>query len=76
MRTLADIGPAKLLADEQDLLRETADALLFSEDAAVESRDAALAMIDRLVASDRWTEERATALRRDLAACGPPALVA
>lgn len=76
MQTLTDLGPAKLLADEQELLRETADELLFSEDGAVEARDRAGALIARLVESGRWSDERADQLRRDLEACGPPSLVA
>lgn len=80
MRTLADIGPTKLLADEQELLRETADALLFSEgntdEAAIEAREAAVALLERLVESGRWTDERAAELVRDLEACGPHSLVA
>ncbi|MBA2261778.1 MAG: hypothetical protein H0W03_03805, partial [Solirubrobacterales bacterium] len=44
MRTLADVGPAKLLADEQDLIRESADELLFDSPEA----PAALQAVDDL----------------------------
>jgi hypothetical protein len=79
MDTLAELGPVKLHADEVDRLRETADTLLFTEDMA--SDDARTAtreardVIDRLVESGRWTEERAGRLADDLAACGPLAAV-
>lgn len=74
--TLAEIGPTKLQPAEQDLLREAADTLLFSEDVATDplASDALHEvdqLLDRLVASDRWTAERAEELRRDLEACGP-----
>jgi len=79
MQTLAELGPAKLLDDEVDRLRDAADTLLFTEDmadddaqtASREARD----VIDHLVDSGRWTEERAARLGDDLAACGPLAPV-
>ena len=79
MNTLADLGPAKLLDDEVDRLREAADTLLFTEDMADDNarnaiRDAR-GVIDHLVDSGRWTEERAGRLADDLAACGPLAPV-
>ena len=79
MHTLADIGPTKLLAGEQDLVRETADALFFCEaatdEAAIEALENALSTLEQLVESGRWTEERASELAHDLEACGPGALV-
>ena len=78
MDTLADLGPAKLLDDEADRLRETADTLLFTEDMGDDARAAtedARSVIDHLVSSGRWTEERAGRLADDLAACGPLAHV-
>ncbi|HEX6021343.1 MAG TPA: hypothetical protein VFZ00_05060 [Solirubrobacter sp.] len=80
MRTLADLGPTKLLPEEQERLREAADTLLFCEDPHDEAAVAALrdarALIDHLIASERWSAERADRLAEDLAACGPMALVA
>jgi hypothetical protein len=32
VKTLDDLGPTKLLADEQETIRSAADALLFEED--------------------------------------------
>lgn len=79
-RTLAELGPVKLLDDELNRLREAADTLLFSEDinddAATSALDDARSVIDNLVDSGRWTEERASQLADDLAACGPLAPVA
>ena len=75
MRTLAELGPSKLLAGEQERLREAADSLLFCEsveaDALLQAPSDAHELIERLVASGRWTEERANRLSDDLAACGP-----
>jgi hypothetical protein len=74
-RTLADLGPTKLLADEQRRVREAADTLLFCEDAQDEVAVAALAdvraVVDHLIETGRWTEERAARLADDIAACGP-----
>jgi hypothetical protein len=79
-RTFAELGRTKLLAGEQERLREAADTLLFCEDPADEAAASAIgdarAVIDHLVATGRWTEERAGRLADDLAACGPLALVA
>ena len=80
IHTLSELGPTKLLADEQARLREAADTLLFSEDittpAAVEAIDDSRAVLEHLVECDRWTEERAALLADDLADCGPLAAVA
>jgi hypothetical protein len=79
MRTLAELGPTKLLPREQEQLREAADTLLFCEDPSDETAVAALrdvrAVTDHLIASERWSEERASRLADDLAVCGPLALV-
>jgi transcription termination factor NusB len=74
--TLADVGPTKLQPAEQAILREAADTLLFCEDvtadaAVEEAMDAVDELLDRLIASDRWTSERAEELRRDIEDCGP-----
>ena len=80
MQTLVELGPTKLLDDEVDRLREAADTLLFTEnmadDAAVVATREARSVIDNLVDSGRWSEERANRLADDLAACGPLAPVA
>jgi hypothetical protein len=74
--TLADVGPTKLQPAEQDLVREAADTLLFCEDvtadpAATDALDSVDALLERLVAAERWSAERAEELRRDVEACGP-----
>jgi hypothetical protein len=77
MKALADLGPAKLHADEQELIREAADTLLFTEDASAEP---ALDRVDQLVSgmvdSDRLLEETADRLMSDLEDCGPAPAVA
>jgi hypothetical protein len=74
-RTLAEIGPAKLLPAEQDRIRDAADTLLFSETGDAPGAEHAVRDIDNLtrhlVASGRWTDERAQDLRDDVSACGP-----
>jgi hypothetical protein len=78
VKTLEDLGPAKLQTAEQDRIREAADTLIFA--AEPEEARAALehieALAEHLVASDRWTPERAQQLLEDLADCGPVAPVA
>ncbi len=78
VKTLDELGPTKLQPAEQDRIREAADTLIFAS-SANESRDALRdvdALAEHLVASGRWTQERADALVDDLATCGPVASVA
>jgi hypothetical protein len=78
IRTLEDLGPAKLLPVEQERIRDAADNLIFAADS--DDAWAALADVDalaeHLVATDRWSEERAAELAQDVLACGPLAPVA
>lgn len=78
MKTLRDVAPAKLQPGEQDRIRSAADTLIFAAD--VEEVRATLRdladLVENLVASGRWTEERMDALVADLLACGPLALAA
>ena len=73
VKTLEDLGPTKLQPAEQERVREAADTLIFAA-GLDEARDV-MADIDtlaeHLVASDRWSEERAKQLVDDLLACGP-----
>ena len=73
VKTLEDLGPAKLQTDEQARVREAADTLIFAVD--LEEARTAMADVDalaeHLVASDRWSEERAKQLVDDLLDCGP-----
>jgi hypothetical protein len=78
VKTLEDLGPAKLQQAEQQRIRDAADALIFASDldearASLEDVDA---LAEHLVASDRWSDERARLLVDDLLACGPVAPVA
>jgi hypothetical protein len=78
IRTLEDLGPAKLLPVEQERIRDAADNLIFAAD--IDDARTTLADVEalgeHLVSSGRWTAERADALIADLAACGPVAPVA
>ena len=73
VKTLDDLGPTKLQPAEQDRVREAADTLIFAS--GIDETRAAMADIDalleHLVASDRWSDERARQLVDDLLACGP-----
>jgi hypothetical protein len=73
VKTLDEIGPTKLQPAEQDRVRDAADTLIFAAD--LDEARAAMADVDslaeHLVASDRWSEERARQLVDDLLACGP-----
>jgi hypothetical protein len=76
MRTLEDIGPAKLLDSERERIRSAADTLFFAEDLSTdaEAREAVSdmsALARHLVESERWIEESASRLLSDLTACGP-----
>jgi hypothetical protein len=78
VKTLDDVGPAKLLPAEQDRIREAADTLIFA--AEPEEARAALedveALAEHLVGTERWTAERAQQLVQDVTDCGPVAPVA
>lgn len=76
MKTLRDLGPAKLLPAEQARVRSATDALLFCASLPTDrSARAAFtdveALLELLVSSGRWTPERAAALEDDVWACGP-----
>jgi hypothetical protein len=78
MKTIGDIGPAKLLDGEIDAIREAADTLLFSEDPHLASVTVAEieALARDLVESERWIEPTAEQLVRDIEACGPEPVLA
>ena len=78
LQTLADVGSIKLHASEQERVRDAADALIFAASyhearAVLEDVDA---LSEHLVATGRWSEERAAELAHDILACGPMAPVA
>ena len=73
IRTLEDVGPTKLHDTEQARIRDAADTLIFAA-TLDEARDALAdvdALAEHLVASGRWTDERAAELAQDILACGP-----
>ena len=81
MRTLEDLGPAKLLDAERDRVRAAADTLFFAEDLGsdAEAREAVsdiTALARHLVESDRWLDDSARKLLQDVLATGPLAPVA
>ena len=70
VKTLEDLGPAKLLADEQERIREAADTLIFAsgpDEHVVAALEDVRALAGHLAESGRWTEERAAALVDDVA---------
>ena len=79
VRTLDDLGPTKLQADEQRRIRDAADTLIFGAGIDADERAAIAdveALVDHLIDSGRWTTERAAELRDDVLGCGPLALAA
>ena len=73
VKTIDELGPAKLLDAEQTRIRDAADTLIFAADldearASLEDVDA---LAEHLVASGRWSDERAKLLVEDILACGP-----
>jgi hypothetical protein len=76
MRTLRDVGPAKLLPPEQAKIRFAADSLLFCADVVADaSARRAYGEIEQLsehlVSCGRWTTEAAGRLEDGVWACGP-----
>ena len=74
VKTLEDMGAAKLHDLERQRVRNAADVLLFATPDDPATFDA-LADIEGLARhlseTGRWTAERATELADDVAACGP-----
>ena len=73
VKTLEDIGAAKLLPAEQDRIREAADTLIFAsdmDDARVALEDIH-ALSEHLVESGRWSDSLAERLVDDILSCGP-----
>jgi hypothetical protein len=77
MKTLEDLGPAKLHDLERQRIRNAADTLLFASpdeppafDAVTDIEHLAL----HLMESGRWTAESARKLADDVAGCGPELL--
>jgi hypothetical protein len=80
IKTLDDMGPSKLLDNEQQRVRYAADNLIFSKDlsADVEACDAlddVASLCRTLVESGRWQQETAMRLLDDVCECGPDSAV-
>jgi hypothetical protein len=77
VKTLRDLGAAKLWPAEQACIREAADALLFCRDLDENDARHAVAAVtvlaDDLTDAQRWTPLRAMQLLDDIWACGPSA---
>jgi hypothetical protein len=77
VKTLRDLGAAKLWPAEQACIREAADALLFcrdlDEDDARRALAAVTALADEHIDAQRGTPPRALQLLDDIWACGPRA---
>lgn len=76
MYTLDELGPSKLLDEEQDRIRHAADNLIFASDLQPDGpAQAALEDTSRLcrslVESGRWEKVTAAQLGNDLRECGP-----
>jgi hypothetical protein len=76
VQILSELGPSKLLAEEQDRIRHAADNLFFSCDlaedpAASESVQDIERLCDALVVSGRWEQITATRLSDSVIRCGP-----
>ncbi len=80
VKTIDELAATKLLAPEQQRIRDAADTLLFCETPDAPGAREALGDIEELTRhlaqSERWTEERARALADDVVACGPVAQLA
>jgi len=80
MHTLDELGPSKLLDEEQDRIRHAADNLIFASDMEDQDGPAHAALDDTvrlcrsLVDSGRWEKVTAAQLGSDLRACGPEAV--
>jgi hypothetical protein len=74
--TLAELGPSKLQAHEQDQIRYVADSLILCADLGQDetTRDSledTELLFEVLVESERWERATADRLLGDLRACGP-----
>jgi hypothetical protein len=73
MRILEEAGGTKLHERERERIREAADTLVLAQSAgeAGTALADADALCEHLIATGRWSAERAAALQADLLACGP-----
>lgn len=69
-RELDALGQAKLTTQERATLLEASDALLFDEPAAAARLQEASALLEHLVACERWLAPTAERVRAALEGCG------
>jgi hypothetical protein len=79
LQTLNELGPSKLLSDEQERIRDAADSLLFCRDltndpAARGGLEDAERLCRELVDKGRWERGSAMRLADAIAQCGPALL--
>jgi hypothetical protein len=80
MKTLEDVGPSKLLDQEQQRIRYAADNLIFSTDLsndveALEAINDVEDLCQALVENGRWEQSSAMRLAEDVLECGPVSTV-
>jgi hypothetical protein len=78
MKTLEDMGPSKLLDQEQQRIRYAADNLIFSTDLttdteALDALEDVSSLCRTLIDSGRWEQVSADRLAEDVYQCGPAA---
>ena len=74
MKTLDDMGAAKLHDLERQRVRNAADTLLFAtaqDESALEALTDIELLVRHLAETGRWIGERAVQLADDVAGCGP-----
>ena len=76
IKTLHDLGPAKLQPSEEDRIRTAADSLifcadLFADDGARDALQDSERLCETLVESGRWQRATAMQLAADVRSCGP-----
>jgi hypothetical protein len=76
VKLVDDLSAAKLHPGEQETIRHAADALIFCEDlhndpSAEEALASVYELADRLVESDRLSQDGAQRLLADVESCGP-----
>jgi hypothetical protein len=74
IKTLEDLGPAKLHDLERQRVRQAADTLLFApphDPGAIDAMTDVEHLCRHLVDSGRWTAPTADRLADDVASCGP-----
>jgi hypothetical protein len=80
IKTLEDVGPSKLLEQEQQRIRYAADNLIFATDLAndvdaLEAINDVEDLCQALADSGRWEQSSAMRLAEDVLECGPASAI-